>query len=92
MNNNMMLMLLPFLMGKTGGNNADTMQMMMRLFGDNGGASGKNAMLSFLMAMMMKKTPDNCQTPPAENSVPDLSGLFGKDVWNVMQLFMSMNK
>ena len=95
MNNNMMLMLLPLLMKGRGNGNAEMMKIMMQAFnlGTPTGA-GSDPVSSLMMAMMKNKPVSTKQneSAPQQTSLPDVGGLFGQDVWNVMQLFMAMNK
>lgn len=98
MNNNMMLMLLPLLMNKTGGGNAEMMKAILQAFSAGGkGNSSQNesfsmgGFLPLLMAMMTKKNQQS-DVQGGKNEPADIGGIFGKDVWNVLRLFMEMNK
>lgn len=99
-----MMMLLPLLLSKNGSGNADITNLLLQAFssGSNGQKqggqgtaaqnTGKNAFLPLLMAMMMgKNTSKRSPNDGKENVPPDVGGIFGQDVRNVLDLFIAMN-
>lgn len=103
MNANLM-MLLPLLLAKNGGSGGVSPEMMMKMFagagGGNGGGSGGgiNPMAAMLMSLMggnrgNAKPKENVEenVKKERNSPSDMSEVFGKDVMNMLRIFMEMN-
>lgn len=96
MNANLM-MLLPLLLAKNGGAGGLSPDMMMKMFqgagGSGAGNDGVNPMAAMLMALMGGNRAAKPKEKPETNKTPatDPSEIFGKDVMNMLKIFMELN-
>ena len=95
MNDNFMMLLLPLLLNKNGGN-ADMAQLLLKTLsaksgsGTVGQSSVQNALFPMMMAMMMGKNASKPTAEGKENAPLDVGAIFGQDVWSVLRAFMSI--